>query len=102
MIKKQLSSEPWRIFRIMSEIVDGFEMMTNLGPGISFFGSSSQINENDKYYQLTKQIAKKLAQKKMAIITGGGFGLMQAANHGAKEGNGKSEYRCSGVRQSSL
>lgn len=86
--------EPWRIFRIMAEIVDGFETMSSIGPCVSFFGSSRHIDRNDPYYKLTEKIAKKLVLNKIGVITGGGFGLMEAANKGAKEAGGISCGLC--------
>lgn len=88
------SEDPWRIFRILAEFVDGFETMTSLGPSVSFFGSASEIDKNSSHYKLTVEIAKKIAEKGFGIITGGGFGLMEAANKGAQEGGGKSCGLC--------
>ena len=81
--------EPWRVFRIMSEFVDGFETLSQVGRAVSIFGSS-RIKSNDKYYKLTEKIAYALAKEGYAIITGGGPGIMEAANKGAKKANGQS------------
>ena len=79
----------WQIFKIMSEFVEGFEKMSRIGPCVSIFGSARTKPEN-KYYQLAEEIAYKLVKEGYGIITGGGPGIMEAANKGAKRGNGKS------------
>lgn len=79
----------WQIFKIMSEFVEGFEKMSRIGPCVSIFGSARTKPEN-KYYQLAEEIAFKLVKEGYGIITGGGPGIMEAANKGAKRGNGKS------------
>ena len=79
----------WHIFKIMSEFVEGFEKMTRIGPCVSIFGSARTKSEN-KYYQIAEDIAFKLVQHGYGIITGGGPGIMEAANKGARKGNGKS------------
>lgn len=79
----------WRIFRIISEFVDGFEALKDIGPAVTFFGSSRE-KEGRKYYEEARKLAYKLAKKGFAIITGAGPGIMEAANRGAKEGGGKS------------
>ncbi len=83
------SFDAWRVFRILAEFVDGFETMTSIGPSVSLFGSA-QIKENDPYYNIASKLASKIAQKGFAIITGGGPGIMEAANEGAKMGGGPS------------
>lgn len=83
------ASDSWQIFKIMSEFVDGFEKMQKIGPCVSIFGSARTKPEN-KYYILAEEIAYKLTQEGYGIITGGGPGIMEAANKGAKRGNGKS------------
>lgn len=83
------ASDSWQIFKIMSEFVDGFEKMQKIGPCVSIFGSARTKPDN-KYYILAEEIAYKLTQKGYGIITGGGPGIMEAANKGAKRGNGKS------------
>lgn len=86
---KLFTSDAWRVFRILSEFVDGFETMTNLGPSVSIFGSARMAPE-DPYYQLGVDVAKHITEKGFAIITGGGPGIMEAANKGAQIGEGKS------------
>jgi uncharacterized protein (TIGR00730 family) len=81
--------ETWRIFRIMAEFVDGFEVLSSVGPAISIFGSS-RIKPSHKYYKLAEDTAFLLAKEGYAIITGGGPGLMEAANKGARRAKGKS------------
>lgn len=81
--------DAWRIFRILSEFVDGFEKMTDIGPSVSIFGSA-RTPSNHPSYALGVEIAKKISKKGLAIITGGGPGIMEAANKGAKEAGGRS------------
>jgi len=88
-IPSSLRDEPWRFFRIMGEFVDGFEMMARVGPGVSVFGSA-RVHEGNRYYELARETARRLAQVGQTIITGGGPGIMEAANRGAIEGGGKS------------
>lgn len=80
--------EPWRIFRIRAEFVEGFETLSHLGPAVCIFGSS-RSKKDDKYYKLGEKIAYDLAESGYAIITGGGPGIMEAANKGAKRAGGK-------------
>lgn len=87
--KEVFTTDSWRVFRIVSELVDGFETLTNLGPSVSIFGSARLRPENP-YYQLAVDVGQHIAQKGFAIITGGGPGLMEAANKGAQTVNGKS------------
>lgn len=82
-------SDPWRVFRIISEFVDGFETMTALGPSVSIFGSA-RLTPESPYYKIGVDVAKAVAKKGFAIITGGGGGLMEAANKGAHEVKGNS------------
>ena len=79
----------WQIFKIMSEFVEGFEKMSRIGPCVSIFGSARTKPEN-KFYQLAEEIAYKLVLEGYGIITGGGPGIMEAANKGARRGEGKS------------
>lgn len=79
----------WRMFKIMSEFVDGFERMEQFGPCISIFGSARTKPDNP-YYQLAEKIAEKLVKEGYGIITGGGPGIMEAGNKGARQMKGKS------------
>jgi len=81
--------ETWRMFRILAEFVDGFELMSETRPAISIFGSA-RTDESNKYYILARQIAAMLAESGYSVITGGGPGIMEAGNRGAKEAGGKS------------
>lgn len=74
----------WRIFRIMAEFVDGFELIQNLKNTVSFFGSA-RFKEGDHHYKEARQLAKMLGQAGFTIVTGGGPGIMEAGNRGAKE-----------------
>lgn len=79
----------WQIFKVMSEFVEGFEKLNKIGPCISIFGSA-RTSPGDKYYEMAVQLAKKLSEEGYGIITGGGPGIMEAANKGAYENGGKS------------
>jgi uncharacterized protein (TIGR00730 family) len=79
----------WRIFRIMAEFVEGFDELASIGPAVSIYGSA-RAKHDDKYYKLAEQTAKCLAKAGFAVITGGGGGVMQAANKGAAEAGGRS------------
>ena len=83
------TQDPWRIFRIMSEFVEGFEELAQIGPAITIFGSA-RTKANDKYYKLAEETAFLLAKDDYAIITGAGSGIMEAANKGAKKGGSSS------------
>src|ERR1700748_3280232 len=79
----------WQIFKIMAEFVQGFENLAKIGPCISIFGSA-RTKPGHKYYELTVDIAKRLAEEGFGVITGGGPGVMEAANKGASIAKGKS------------
>jgi uncharacterized protein (TIGR00730 family) len=81
--------DPWRIFRIMAEFVDSFETMSQVGPAVTIFGSA-RTPPTDPAYQASAEIARLLAANKLAVITGGGPGIMEAANRGAAESKGRS------------
>ncbi len=84
-----IKEDPWRIFRIMAEFVDSFETLSRVGPGVTIFGSA-RTPSNSPYYQATVTLAKELAHHNLAVITGGGPGIMEAANKGAAKVKGKS------------
>ena len=84
-----IREDPWRIFRIMAEFVDSFQTMSQVGPAVTIFGSA-RTKPADKYYRAAKEIAKGLAQHHLAVVTGGGPGIMEAANKGAAHAGGKS------------
>ncbi|WP_156306762.1 LOG family protein [Sphingobacterium endophyticum] len=81
--------DSWQIFKIMSEFVDGFEKLAKIGPCVSIFGSARTPDEH-KYYQMTVEIARLLADRGYGVISGGGPGIMEAANKGAYTAGGKS------------
>ncbi len=83
------TSDSWQIFKIMSEFVEGFETMSKIGPCVSVFGSARTKSDN-KFYQQAEQVGYLLTQKGYGVITGGGPGIMEAANKGAERGGGKS------------
>lgn len=83
------SENSWQIFKVMAEIVEGFESLSRIGPCVSIFGSA-RTQPDDRYYQLAEEIAFGLTQEGYGIITGGGPGIMEAANKGAQRGKGKS------------
>ncbi len=78
-------SDTWRVLRIMSEFVHSFEVMSKVGPAIAIFGSARLAPEN-RYYEMARQVSEGLARAGWAIITGGGPGIMEAANRGARDG----------------
>jgi hypothetical protein len=84
-----LKQDPWRIFRIMSEFVDGFEELSDVKSAISIFGSAKASPQN-RFYKLAEETASLLVRNGYAIITGAGPGIMEAANKGAKSVNGES------------
>ncbi len=79
----------WRLFRIMAEFVEGFETMGHIDPSIAIFGSA-RTKPSHKYYKKTVRVSKELVKKGFGIISGGGPGIMEAANKGAKEAGGSS------------
>lgn len=81
--------DTWRVFRIMSEFVDGFETLSRVGKAVSIFGSS-RLHPSNKYYKLADEVAYLLAKEGYAIITGSGPGIMEAANKGARRAGGHS------------
>jgi len=89
MVCKPRKIESWRVFKIMSEFVEGFDIIRRYGLAISFFGSSKTPSDNEKYLQ-AEELAGRLSKKGFAVITGGSSGIMQAANKGAFEAGGAS------------
>lgn len=83
------TSDSWQIFKIMAEFVEGFEKMASIGPCVSIFGSA-RTGTDHRYYKLAEDIAYKLTQQGYGVITGGGPGIMEAANKGAMKGDGTS------------
>ena len=81
--------ETWRLFRILSEFVEGFEELSDIGPAVSIFGSA-RFSPRNRHYKKAVEVAKLLSENGYAIITGGGGGIMEAANRGAKLNKGKS------------
>ncbi len=79
----------WRIFRIMAEFVDGFHFVADFEKSVSFFGSS-RFDENNEHYGKARELANLLVKENFAVVTGGGPGIMEAANRGAYEGKGRS------------
>ena len=79
----------WRIFRVMAEFTEGFEELASVGPAVSIFGSA-RSKPNEPYYKLAEQTASELAKAGFAIITGGGGGIMEAANKGTADAGGQS------------
>lgn len=89
MIEDLRKSETWRVFRIQSELVEGFETLFEIGPAVTIFGSA-RLQEDSYYYHQALKVGKMLADAGFSVITGGGSGIMEAANKGAKLGKGKS------------
>jgi uncharacterized protein (TIGR00730 family) len=83
------SVDGWRIFRIMAEFVEGFQTMSKVGKAVTIFGSA-RTNPDDPYYKAAQETARLLAKAKFAVITGGGPGIMEAANKGAHDAGGTS------------
>ena len=81
--------DPWRVFRIMAEFVEGIEDLSRIGPAVTVFGSA-RLKPNNKYYKLADETAYRLAKEGYAVMTGGGPGIMEAANKGASRAGGKS------------
>lgn len=82
-------TDSWQIFKIMAEFVDGFEKMAKIGPCVSVFGSA-RTPQDSKYYKMAEEIARLLTEHGYGVISGGGPGIMEAANKGAYEAGGKS------------
>jgi uncharacterized protein (TIGR00730 family) len=82
-------SETWRVFRIQSELVEGFETLNELGPAVAIFGSS-RMEQGSYYYEKAVELGKRLSDAGFAVITGGGPGIMEGVNKGAQLGKGTS------------
>ena len=80
-------SDTWRVFRIMAELVEGFEPLNGIGPAVTFFGSA-RLPPGSPYYNKCLKVAERLAQDGFTIISGGGPGIMEAANKGAQNAGG--------------
>ncbi|MBT4036158.1 MAG: TIGR00730 family Rossman fold protein [Candidatus Marinimicrobia bacterium] len=83
------SKNSWQVFRIMAEFVEGFDALTQVGPSVTVFGSA-RTKPDDPYYEIAHQLGTFLAQEGLSVITGGGPGIMEATNKGAKEVGGAS------------
>ncbi len=79
----------WRLFKIMAEFVDAFEQLGDIGPAVSIFGSA-RVAPEDPAYTLTRELARRIAREHYAVISGGGPGIMEAANRGARDAQGTS------------
>ncbi len=89
MVEDLKGKETWRLFRIMSEFIEGFDELADIGPAVSIFGSA-RLNQNNKYYKKCVEVSDLLSKNGYAVITGGGGGIMEAANKGAAQNKGVS------------
>jgi len=89
LINEMTVEDSWRLFHIMAEFVEGFEALAECGPAVTIFGST-RVNPGDEVYQKAERIGQLLAESGFAVITGGGPGVMEAANKGASSSGGKS------------
>ena len=85
----ETTTDAWRVFRIMGEFVEGFDTLARLGPAVSIFGSA-RVKPDHPQYAAAERTARLLAEAGFAVITGGGPGIMEAANTGAVKGGGQS------------
>lgn len=83
------NEDVWSVFKIIGEFSEGYDKLFKIGPCVSMFGSA-RFNPDSRYYKLAQETAKKITEQGFGIITGGGPGIMEAANKGAQEGKGKS------------
>ena len=88
-IQTPSNDDTWRIFRIMAEFVEGFETLSKIGPCVTIFGSA-RIEEGEQYYEMARAVAALAVKNGYGVITGGGGGIMEAANRGAFEAKGTS------------
>lgn len=86
---ESFTDQPWRIFRIMSEFVEGFQELAEVAPAVCIFGGS-RAKRSSRHYRLARRVARTLAKRGAAVITGGGPGIMEAANRGAADAGGTS------------
>ena len=84
-----LHKDPWRVLRIQAEFVDGFGALADLGPAVSVFGSA-RTPRTDPMYRAARRVGRRVAETGVAVITGGGPGIMEAANRGAADAHGTS------------
>jgi uncharacterized protein (TIGR00730 family) len=89
LIDEMTVQDSWRLFHIMAEFVEGFEALAECGPAVTIFGST-RVKPGDEVYQKAERIGQLLAESGFAVITGGGPGVMEAANKGAASSGGKS------------
>jgi uncharacterized protein (TIGR00730 family) len=89
MVEDLKGKETWRLFRIMSEFIEGFDELSGIGPAVSIFGSA-RLHKNNRYYKRCVEIASLLSKNGYTVITGGGPGIMEAANKGASANGGHS------------
>jgi len=82
-------ADPWRVLRILSEFVEGFDALNDVGPAVTVFGSA-RAKDDDPYYKAGEQLGKALADRGFAVITGGGPGIMEAVNKGCHDAGGLS------------
>jgi uncharacterized protein (TIGR00730 family) len=88
-VQERHAKDTWTVFKIMGEFVEGFETLRLVWPAVSIFGSA-RVRRNNPYYQLAVNVARALSDAGFSVITGGGSGIMEAANAGAREGRGRS------------
>jgi uncharacterized protein (TIGR00730 family) len=86
---QRIVEDPWRVFKIMAEFVESFDTLSKLGPAVTVFGSA-RTKPTDPAYKMTQQLAEGLSKEGFAIVTGGGPGIMEAANRGAAQAKGPS------------
>lgn len=84
-----ITEDPWRIFRIMAEFVDSFETLSRVSPAVTIFGSA-RTPPRDPFYKAAVTLGRELAKRELTVITGGGPGIMEAANKGAAMAKGRS------------
>lgn len=91
--EQRVEQDIWSVFKIMGEFVDGYDKLHRIGPCVSVIGSA-RLNSSNPYYEQAIETARKLTELGFGIITGGGPGIMEAGNRGAKDGTGKSVGLC--------